>query len=320
MPSVERILCPVDPSTDSGRSLRYAAALAQSFNARLVALTCVKESGDDSRSRRDAEEALRQAVGRAAADVTGGGAAVAPEWEAVVVAGSSAAELITREAAERRAELIVMCSRRRPLRAALIGSTAERVYRSAHCPVLITHPDQRGWEDGDGPGGAAVPTRVLVAHDFSDHAESALSSARTFARGGRAELHLLHVLPAPVVNEPELAWDAGVTEGAYHRAARRLQQVVPPEARHWRAVKSSVRWGKPYREILAYAKENKIDLVCMGAHGAGFDVQALFGSNVDRVLRQSPCPVLVARPLRPAQVALWAREAMTVAATCEGAV
>jgi hypothetical protein len=28
---------------------------------------------------------------------------------------------------------------------------------------------------------------------------------------------------------------------------------------------------------------------------------ALFGSNVDRVLRQAPCPVLVARPLKHTQ-------------------
>jgi len=28
-------------------------------------------------------------------------------------------------------------------------------------------------------------------------------------------------------------------------------------------------------------------------------MRALFGSNVDRVLRQAPCPVLVARPLKP---------------------
>jgi hypothetical protein len=60
-----------------------------------------------------------------------------------------------------------------------------------------------------------------------------------------------------------------------------------------------VRWGKPYREVLAYTKEHDIDLVCMGAHGTGFGMQALVGSNVDRVLRQSPCPVLVARPLKP---------------------
>jgi Universal stress protein family len=31
-------------------------------------------------------------------------------------------------------------------------------------------------------------------------------------------------------------------------------------------------------------------------------MRALFGSNVDRVLRQAPCPVLVARPLRPKMI------------------
>ena len=54
--------------------------------------------------------------------------------------------------------------------------------------------------------------------------------------------------------------------------------------------------GQPYREIIHYAEENEIDLVCIGAQGAGFGILALFGSNVDRVLRQAPCPVLVARP------------------------
>jgi Universal stress protein family len=51
---------------------------------------------------------------------------------------------------------------------------------------------------------------------------------------------------------------------------------------------------------LLYAEEEKIDLICMGTHGAGFGMRALFGSNVDRVLRQAPCPVLIARPRKPA--------------------
>jgi hypothetical protein len=40
----------------------------------------------------------------------------------------------------------------------------------------------------------------------------------------------------------------------------------------------------------------------MGVHGAGFAMRALFGSNTDRVLRQAPCPALIARPLKPAAI------------------
>ena len=54
-------------------------------------------------------------------------------------------------------------------------------------------------------------------------------------------------------------------------------------------------------EALRYTKEHNIDLICLGASGMNFSLGALFGSNVDRVLRQAPCPVLVARPVKPIQ-------------------
>ena len=77
---------------------------------------------------------------------------------------------------------------------------------------------------------------------------------------------------------------------------------MPAEAQLWCDIKHAVSEGQAYREILNYAERNAIDLVCIGAHGAGFASRALFGSNVDRVLRQAPCPVLVMRPLKPATV------------------
>jgi len=141
--------------------------------------------------------------------------------------------------------------------------------------------------------------RVLVAYDFSDFSELALKYGLSIAQEHQAELHLLHVLPSRSVSEPEIAWYPSGGESAYHTAARRLQRVVPSEVHLWCDVKTAVSEGHPYREILNYAEKNEIDLISVGAHGAGFGMRALFGSNVDRVLRQAPCPVLVARPLRP---------------------
>ncbi|MEO6391127.1 MAG: universal stress protein, partial [Pyrinomonadaceae bacterium] len=88
-------------------------------------------------------------------------------------------------------------------------------------------------------------------------------------------------------------------EAAYHAAARRLQQALPEDLDLGPKLVPIVRWGKTYQEVLTYAVEAEIDLICMGAKGKNFSMGALFGSNVDRVLRQAPCPVLVARPLRP---------------------
>ena len=105
----------------------------------------------------------------------------------------------------------------------------------------------------------------------------------------RRELHLLHVLPPFTLNESEISWYPLGREGTYHTAAHRLQKAVPPDAHLWCDIKHAVSEGQPYREILNYAERNDIDLICLGAHGAGFGMRALFGSNVDRVLRQ-PSP------------------------------
>lgn len=297
-------MCPINLTHGVGqeKALRYAATLAGMFGAKLYVYYSIENVEPfGTQMIEAAEEELQKFVERLMSAVFTRAEDAVPDWESFVIRGNDPSEAITREAAKLRIDLIVMCSRRRPLRAALIGSTAERVSRSAPCPVLVTHPDQR--EGMNGKPGPLSLKRVLVAHDFSDYAEMALNYARLFAQKNNVELHLLHVLSAPSSSEPEIAWTQGVAEGAYHKAARQLQRFVPSEAKRWHEVTTAVRLGKPYREVLDYAKEQQIDLICMGAHGAGFELQALFGSNVDRVLRQAPCPVLIARPLKPSLAA-----------------
>jgi nucleotide-binding universal stress UspA family protein len=55
--------------------------------------------------------------------------------------------------------------------------------------------------------------------------------------------------------------------------------------------------GRPDEELAKYALVNAIDLIAVGVRGRGV-VETLFvGSNTDRLLRESPCPVLSVRPL-----------------------
>jgi nucleotide-binding universal stress UspA family protein len=297
MIKIERILCPVDLSLDSDKSLRYATMLARAFSAKLFVLHCAPAlAPKGTLARLKVCTGIKRLMERTLNLHFEAAELGAFAWESIVIEGSNAAEAITQEAAGRGVDLIIMCSRRRPLRAALLGSTAEQVCHTAPCPVLVTHTNEQ--ESPVSSSDTLQPRRVLVAQDFSEYSELALSYALSFAQEHQAELHLLHVLSSPVLSEPELAWIPASVEGAYHKAARALQTAVPGEAYLWCNVKTAVRWGKPYREILAYAEENGVDLILMGAHGTGFSMQALFGSNVDRVLRQSPCPVLVARPLK----------------------
>ena len=298
MISIERILCPVDLAHDAGGALGYAAALAQTFGARLFAYYCAGESlPERTLARHEKCEGLKSDIERSFATQAGHSRVQSFEPESVVGEGRDAAEAIAREAAARRVDLIVMNSRRRPVAAALLGSTAERVCRMAPCPVLVTHPDERKRVDG---AGRIDLRRILVAYDFSNDSELALRHGLSLAEGYETELHLLHVMRRLERDGPEVVCAPDALEGAYRAALLRLQKAVPEEAGLPRAVTTVIQWGKPYREILSYAREQDADLICMGASGAGFGMGTLFGSNADRVLRQAPCPVLVTRPLKPA--------------------
>jgi nucleotide-binding universal stress UspA family protein len=139
--------------------------------------------------------------------------------------------------------------------------------------------------------------KLLVATDFSEHSELALQYGLSLAQEYQSELHLLHVITGAKSTEAEISWTSPDKEGPYHAAARRLHGSVPAEVHLWSDVTHVVREGKAYREIVSYAVEKDIDLICIGAHGQGGTLGTLFGTNTDRVLRQAPCPVLVTRPV-----------------------
>jgi nucleotide-binding universal stress UspA family protein len=293
---IECILCPTDLTADSDEALRYAIALSRAYNAELILLHC--DLGGDGPAKQGTHDRATEAIRAALEKHSGSAGLVGLDWRSLVVNCDDTGGAIAREAATYGVDLIVMRSRRRPHRAALLGSTAESVSRTAPCPVLVMHTDERDWVSGFDT--KIELSRVLVAYDFSDYSELALNYALSFAQEYQSELHLLHVLPPFSLNESEISWYPMGREGTYHKAAHRLQKAVPTEAHLWCDIKHAVSEGQPYREILNYAEKNQIDLICLGAHGAGFGMRTLFGSNVDRVLRQAPCPVLVTRPLRPA--------------------
>jgi len=286
MINIKRILCPIDTSSHSRTAVRYALALARTHEAELILLHCAENPDSEERLRATVLEGLD------------------PRWRLIVTPAGEIDQEIMQQAQVQNIDLIVMRSRRRPHRAAILGSTAESVSRSAPCPVLVMHSDERDFVGEELTVGLK---RVLVAYDFSDYAEVALKYGLSIAQEHQAELHLLHVLPPSSISEPEIAWYPLQGDTAYHMSARRLQRVVPADVHLWCNVKTAVSEGQPYREILHYAEREEIDLISVGAHGAGFGMRALFGSNVDRVLRQAHCPVLVARPLRPSTIPLEAR-------------
>lgn len=292
MIKIERILCPTDLSTEADEALRYALALAKAYGAKLILVYCkepgsVPDAVNGSRARKLFELSLFTRLDANELKMF--------DWTGVVCEGDDVGLTIVQEAQKSKADLIVMCSRRRPRAAVLFGSTAETVCRTAPCPVLVTHPHEVEWV---GLSTEEIDLhRILIAHDFSSDSALALSYGCSLAQEYQAEVHLLNVLEGTGHLEPELAWSAP-SGNAYTAVAGRLQRALPKEAFLWCPIVNVVRCGKAHEEVLAYAKEHEIDLICMGASGTGWSLGKLFGSTVARILRQAPCPVLVCRPVK----------------------
>src|SRR5881394_1202513 len=256
---IRRIICPTDLTPDSGAALRYGLALARAYEAQLIQLYCEPNAPTlvaDANPSAPAELMREELTKYAGTDQVDDQAV-----QSVIVGCDDPGDCITREAARYCADLIIMRSRRRPHRAALMGSVAESVSRMAPCPVLVMHSDERDWLSGN----QISLKSLLVAYDFSDHSELALNLGLSIAQECQAELHLLHVLPPFSLEEPEISWYPLGKEGVYHKAARRLQKAVPDEAHLWCKIKNVICEGQPYREIIHYAQQHDIDLVCLGA-------------------------------------------------------
>ncbi|MCI0338791.1 MAG: universal stress protein [Acidobacteria bacterium] len=291
MITIEHILCPTDLSPESDEALRYAMALGRAYKAKLLICYCQEyDLVADPEAEMHAGVALSDDVAAHVSKLLPG----IENWESIILEGEPAVA-ITQEAAKGRADLIVMESRRRPRAAALLGSTAEAVCHNAPCPVLVIHQREREWVDRETR--EIELRRILVAHDFSGHSDLALSYGISFARKFSAELHLIHVLPPRDETEtPGHAWFGPYEDNVFQLAESRLEKAVPPEDHRECKVYTDVQEGRPFHGVREYAKDNDIDLICMGVRGEREGLKAMIGSNTDRVLRRAPCPVLIARP------------------------
>ena len=61
----------------------------------------------------------------------------------------------------------------------------------------------------------------------------------------------------------------------------------------YKTVRIEVRLGDPSTEIVDFAKDIAADLIVLPSHGRKGISRFLIGSVAERVVRLSPCPVLV---------------------------
>jgi len=139
---------------------------------------------------------------------------------------------------------------------------------------------------------------VLLTTDFSDTSTRAVAPAVALAQRFGARLVVTFVeedrLP-PLVVEYMAVGVEEVLSQQVDRARARLEEFATAHLSGLEEVELVIGVGTPHVEIVRLAEERKVDLIVMATHGRGFISHAILGSTAERVLRRSPCPVLVAR-------------------------
>lgn len=141
--------------------------------------------------------------------------------------------------------------------------------------------------------------RILIPVDFSPAGECAIERGAYLANLFNAGILILHVLedanlyPHEWVSDKELV---NVTNIISKKADEKLSEYTGKIIKKYGVqVQSLIITGKPADKIVETVEIHDIDLVVMGTHGAkGFE-EYFIGSNANKVVNLSPCPVLTIR-------------------------
>jgi len=287
---LKSILCPIDFSDFSAVAYQHAVSLAEYYKARLVALHVVElwkypfaeyagQEADYGKFSKMMSEGGEMQLHRFTQQYSAG--RLQPE---LIVDQGNAPRSILSFAQKENMESIVMGTHGRSgFDRLVLGSSTDRVIRKAACPVLVVSNAAQKALDVE-PDRRHRLSRILYCTDFSHNSEQGLGYAISLAAEYKAELALFHVTGKPP--------DVSKADAIVAARTQELDKLVSETERKNLNVRSAVRLGKPYEEIVRYANEVQANLIIMTARGGDAVDRAVFGSTTYRVIQLGPCPVL----------------------------
>lgn len=271
------ILFPTDFSGNAHAALKYAAAFARHSGGRVVLF-----------SVQDGKSAVRPPAEWLSDPVLKG-----IDTERVLVEGEPASE-IAQGAIDHDCDLITVVMRdRNRLSRAFGSSIAEEIVAEAPCAVLCVRPPQRDFvEQRDGQTQIQLK-RVLLATNFRPSSVAATQLATQIANQLGAELHAVYVIGDYFEQISVIFPEGGLA--ALTRLRSYVQERLAQFSRTSGTVAAThIAEGRPYQEIVKLADTLQADLIVIGTavHGSLFGSSQVLGSEIERVIRNAPCPVL----------------------------
>ena len=274
------ILFPTDFSAHSQAALKYAAGFARHGNGRVL-LFSVQDAKLAASLQSQVKELLSDPLLRGV------------EADPVLVEGEPATE-IARAAFDHEVDLITVVTRDRNRFSRAFGSSiAEEIVAESPCAVLAVRPPQRDFvEHRDGQTEIRL-NRVLLATNFRPSSVAATQLATQISNQLGAGLHAVYVIGDYFEQISAIFPEGGLA------ALTRLRSYVEERMGHLSrtggaGTATHIAEGRPYQEIVKLATTIDADLIVIGTavHGSLFGNSHVLGSEIERVIRNAPCPVL----------------------------
>ncbi len=142
---------------------------------------------------------------------------------------------------------------------------------------------------------------LMVATDFSEASEAALSYAFRLAHHLNARLNVVHVVPeedVQILTALSSRLQSHITaetlrEVLYTDADKRLSTLVEQANAKALIRERLIVTGQPAETIISWAASKRPHVLVLGTHRRRGVDHLLLGSVAERVLRQAPCTVLI---------------------------
>lgn len=293
------ILLPTNFSSTSRAALKYAAAFAEDGDGRVLLLN-VQQNKVPADLLKLREELLSGAdrqwllqVRSEALNFLADPILKRVEVETSIIDGEPA-EKISRATFENEIDLMTIVTRgRNRLSRAFGSSIAEELVAGSSCAVLAIKPAQRDFVQAIDDKPVMSLKRILLATNFRPSSAAATSIATQLANHTGAELHAVFVIGDYFEQISSMFPEGGLA------ALTRLRSYVEERMAHLarsdgsRAV-THVAEGRPYEEIVRLSSRVDADVIVIGTavHNSLFGGTPVLGSEIERVIRNAPCPVL----------------------------
>ena len=295
--SFRNILFPTDFTPHARSALKYAAAFARETHGRIVLFSVQDSKAPDNLMtlpERHLEDNpwlmdLRNKVKELLTDPLFEDLEVEP-----VIVGGEPAHEIAKAVRDYDIDLVTVVTHgRRGLARALFGSTAEEIIAEAPCPVLTIRPPQHDFVHHRGSRTEIRLNRVLLATNFRPESIPATNVARELVDTTKAEGHVVYVIGDYFEQISVMFPEGGSLALSRMREdiKERMEAFARERGRH---IKAHIAEGRPYAEIVRLAAEIDADLIVIGktVHASLFGGAPALGAEIERVVRNSPCPVL----------------------------